>query len=236
MSANKDQNLCKMRVKAVLLGESGVGKTSIIRQFVNHSFDPNVSSSISSTFSSRMLDISNTKQSINFDVWDTAGQEKYRSLAKIFYKDAKIIIFVYDVTNQNTFENIKEFWYKEIMTNCEPNIILGVAGNKIDLYGKEKVNENEAKQWAKSINAVFSSTSAKSNIGIDLLFDEIGKKCLDHEYKFGEKDKTAQNNYYKNKHKNKHKNSEEDDDNNMNVDVPIKLVKKENINKGKKCC
>ena len=233
---NDDQiNSCEMRVKSVLLGDSGVGKTSIIRQFIDHVFSPNCQSSVSSSFSSRIIDIdiSSTKKSINFDLWDTAGEEKYRSLAKIFYKDAKVIIFVYDITEKNSFESLKKFWYKEVISNCSSNTIFALVGNKIDLYDKENLKENEAKKWAKSINAGFYLTSAKSNQGIEILFKELGKKCLDEKYNSEEKDKKLKAKY-ENKKKNlkKKSNKDIDDDNSIKVDEPI-IIKKEKHNKKK---
>ena len=245
MSDGEEANsICNMRVKSVLIGESGVGKTSIIKQFVEHIFNPNCATSVSSSFSSRMFNVSNNQESIIFDVWDTAGQEKYRSLAKIFYKDAKIIIFVYDITEKHSFESLKQYWYKEVLTHCTNNPIFAVVGNKIDLYENEKKGyEKEAKKWANSINAPFFTTSAKSNIGIDLLFDEVGKKILDPDYKYGEEeDKKMKNNYEKRKKKKK-KEKIDIDDNNMQIDDCIKVEKQKNNNKKdkkdkkvKKCC
>ena len=170
--------------KVVLVGESGVGKTSIIKQFTVHSFDPDCAASISSQFSSKIVSISDTKKAIRFDLWDTAGQEKYRSLAKIFYKDAKIIMFVYEITNKKSFEHLQNYWYKEVKDNCLSNAIFALVGNKNDLYINTEVEEKEAMDWADSIGAIFQTTSAKSNIGIDLLFDIVGKKCLNPKYNY----------------------------------------------------
>ena len=90
-------------VKVVLLGESGVGKTSIINQFTYHKFDPDCISNISAQFVAKTIEYQGYG-TIKYDLWDTAGQERYRSMAKIFYKDAKVIIFVYDITNQTSFD------------------------------------------------------------------------------------------------------------------------------------
>ena len=121
MSDENEQNA--MTEKVVLLGESGVGKTSIIKQFVHHAFDPDCATSITSQYTSKIVNISETNKAIRFDLWDTAGQEKYRSLARIFYKDARIIIFVYDITTKKSFESIKEYWYKQVNQSCLSNAI-----------------------------------------------------------------------------------------------------------------
>ena len=102
--------------KVVLVGESGVGKTSIINYFIYGKFDNKVISSISVSFVSKKMNI-NGRQ-IKFDIWDTAGQEKYRSLSKIFYTNSNVAILVYDITNRRSFEEIKNYWHKEIQQNC----------------------------------------------------------------------------------------------------------------------
>ena len=200
-------------IKIVLLGESAVGKTSIIQRFTNDSFDLNCISSLSAQFNSKTVKING--ESLKFDVWDTAGQEKYRSLARIFYKDARVIIFVYDITNLKSFQEIQKYWYNETKDNCDNDVIYALVGNKSDLYEKEEVNEEEARQYAESINALFQLTSAKSNSGIDILFETFGKKFL--------KDKNKKGNDMKNNKDKKVINSN------------IKLEKTK-IEKKKKCC
>ena len=113
------------------------------------------------------------------DVWDTAGQEKYRALTKFFYKDAKVAILVYDITRMDTFNSVKNFWYEQVKENGPKNIVIGIAGNKCDLYEKEEVNENEAREVAESIGAIFALTSAQNNSGITELFRDVGNKYLD---------------------------------------------------------
>ena len=130
-------------VKTVLLGESGVGKSSIIKQYVTHTFDPDIDSSISSKYISKEAEINDIKKKIKFNLWDTAGQEKYRSLAKIFYKDAQIIILVYSINNLSSFQSLKDYWYHEVKTNGLQNAIFAVVGNKNDLYNTAQVKEKE---------------------------------------------------------------------------------------------
>ncbi len=178
-------------IKLVLIGESGVGKTSIISRYTNNTFDPQVLTSSSAQFLTKTIEL-NKDTSIKFDIWDTAGQEKFKSLAKIFYKDAKVIILVYDITNKDSFESLKNFWYKEIMDNTISDVILAIVGNKADLYENEQVTDDEGKAYAKEKNAIFKSTSALSNRGIDSLFTDIAKKCLDPNYDYLAEDKKIQ--------------------------------------------
>lgn len=178
-------------VKVVLIGESGVGKTSIISRFINDTFDHNVVTSLGASYISKTLTFPEQNKSIKFDIWDTAGQEKYRSLAKVFYKDAMIIVFVYDITSISSFNEIKNFWYKQIQDNilCPP--IYALAANKSDLYESEKVDEKEARDFADEIGAIFKATSALSNNGIDTLFNYLGKKYLNKNYNYKEDDAGA---------------------------------------------
>ena len=163
-------------IKVVLLGEAGVGKTCIISQFISGVFDPDTISSLSAQFITKTLDFRDINKTIKFEIWDTAGQERFRSLAKIFYKDAKVIVLVYDITSKKSFEELKNFWYGEqTKNNVDGNPIFAVVGNKYDLYETTQVND-EGKEFAKSINAIFQYTSAKNASGIDELFQNIGKK------------------------------------------------------------
>ena len=174
MSSNNGQ--CK---KLVLVGDSGVGKTCIISRFISEDYNPNVNSTDGVSYATKHLDLPKINKSIDLDIWDTAGQEKYKSLTKFFYKDAQMVIMVYDITFKKTFENLKNYWYKEIQDSGANNFVLGIAGNKSDLYDNEQVSENEARQYAKSINAVFGLTSAQNNSGIEQLFEDIAYKYLD---------------------------------------------------------
>ena len=186
-------------VKVVLLGESGVGKTCIISQFTEHKFDQSVLSSLSAQFVSKTIEYLDFGKAIKFDIWDTVGQERFRSMAKIFYKDAKVIIFVYDITSQKSFDALQNFWYNEIKTNCGDTPVIALVGNKTDLYEDQKVETSIAKDFAKKIGAIFQLTSAKKNDGIPNLFDNIGKKYLHPNYQYDANDKLAKENYDKKK-------------------------------------
>ena len=183
-------------VKVVLLGEAGVGKTSIIHQFTYHQFDPDCISSISAQFISKTVEFKGYG-TIKFDIWDTAGQERYRSMAKIFYKDAKVIIFVYDITSEPTFDGMKNYWYEQIKINCEQDAILAVVANKNDLYNDQKISDEMGQKFADDIGAIFQSTSALSDSGIEVLFDNIGKKLIDPEYDYKDLEKKAKIKYEK---------------------------------------
>ena len=186
-------------VKVVLLGESAVGKTCIISQFIDNKFDQSILSSLSAQFVSKTIEYIDYGKTIKFDIWDTVGQERFRSMAKIFYKDAKVIILVYDITSLKSFDALQNYWYEEIKINCGAPPLIAVVGNKTDLYEDQKVDNSKAKEFAKKIGAIFQLTSAKKNDGIQNLFDNIGKKYLEPNYQYDEKDNLAKENYAKKK-------------------------------------
>ena len=171
-------------VKVVLLGESGVGKTSIIKQFISKKFNPKMSTSVSAQFTSKILEFPEKNKRIRFDIWDTVGQEKYRSLTKIFYKDARIIIFVYDMTTEYSFNALQNYWYSETVNNTDGEPLYAVCANKNDLYDKATVKTEDGKKFADEINAIFQNTSAKSDTGINLLFENLGKKIIDPSFDY----------------------------------------------------
>ena len=164
--------------KIVLLGDSGVGKTCIISRYISGNFDESSATTNGASYCSKNVNFDKLGKNLLLDIWDTAGQEKYRALTKFFYKDAAIVILVYDITRRDSFDNIKNVWYQEVKENGAKDIILGIAGNKSDLYENEEVPETEAREFATSVNAIYALTSAQNNNGIDKLFEEIGESYL----------------------------------------------------------
>ena len=164
--------------KVVLLGESGVGKTSIVSKYVSGTFSQFTMVSTGSSFVTKNMEIDKNNK-IKFQIWDTAGEEKYRSLAKIFYKSAAAAVLVYDITVKSSFKGIKEYWAKEIKNNSPEDIIIAIAANKSDKYEEQQVPNQEGKDLARELNAIFQNTSAKLGSGIENLFKLIGEKYID---------------------------------------------------------
>ena len=220
--------------KVVLLGESGVGKTCIIKQFTENKFDIDELVSLSAQFVSKTLNFADEKKQIKFDIWDTVGQERFRSIAKIFYKDAKVIIFVYDITSKKTFDALINYWYEELRNNCSEKPVYAVVGNKNDLYMNQQVTVSDGKNFAKSIGGIFQLTSAKTSEGINNLFENIGNKLLKPNYKYDENDNIARENYNKKKEEEKNikiRIKKNDNKNNIN-----KTNKEQEKNKKRGCC
>lgn len=181
-------------VKIVLVGEPGVGKTNIITKYVDNYFDPNSGTTHGASFSKKTIRYEDYNTSLQMHLWDTAGQEHYKSLTRIFYKDTIAAILVYDITKRKSFEEVKKYWCKELLEKAPSGVVLGLAANKSDLILDAQVTEDEGIQFAKSINAVFRNTSALTADGIEDLFLCLGKKMLDPSYnEFEEQKKINEN-------------------------------------------
>ena len=171
--SEKDDNGSENKV--IFLGEAGVGKTSLLKVSIGETFNEVYSSSISLSFNPKEI-LYNNKKYI-FNLWDTIGQEKYKSLTKIFYKKSKLVIFVYDITSKKSFENLN-YWIQSVNEELSnEKYIKAIVGNKSDLYLKEEVNEAEGKQYANENNAKFKLCSAKTDpLSFTKFLEEL---CID---------------------------------------------------------
>jgi small GTP-binding protein len=221
------------RVKVVLVGESGVGKSCIIVRFVQNKFDPNTMTSSTNQMVYQTIKLPDDK-SVDIILWDTMGQERYRSMNKIYYKNAKVGILVYDVTDKKSFEAIKNYWYEQLKESGDKDIIICLVANKYDLYEKREVSNEEGEEFAKSIGAIFASTSAKNDSGINFLFENIGRKILEPDFDFFAAEQKKKDDYKKKKKKEDEENNKAINNKNNNANKIVKLnTQKE---KKKKCC
>ena len=206
--------------KAILVGNSGVGKTSIISRYLNK-FNPKEKTTIGASFTNKLEVINNNK--ILFEIWDTAGQEKFRSINSIFYQDAYICLLVYDITDKKSFEDLKTYWYDSVLEHSSKDIIFHVIGNKIDMLKEEEVNRDEVKEFCEKIDADLNYISAKEETTayVDVLFKKIGEKFVQIE-KIKKKDNSL------NKANNTPKKLKLNETNEQEKNV--------NIQKCKKCC
>ena len=176
---SKKQIKRELDIKVVLLGESGVGKTCIISRFANNIFNEHDLTTILCSYSSKTISLNN--DTIKYSIWDTAGQEKYRAITKNHYQDADVILLVFDITCETSFQNIKDYWYPQIKEKAPENSIIALVASKCDLKEDYKVSIDDAIIYAEKINAIFKETSARDDFGINELFEEIGKKILSYD-------------------------------------------------------
>ena len=147
-------------IKVILLGETAVGKTSIIKRYYDDTFDTNEVTTISMSYVDKIIELNKIKYKLI--IWDTIGQEKYRSISKLFLTEAKIVILVYCIDKKDTFENL-DFWYNLYKEELGDEAILGIAGNKADLLLEQVVPYQEGEKFANERGAIFAEISAKEN-------------------------------------------------------------------------
>ena len=159
-------------VKIILLGDSGVGKTSIINRYINNRFNPEMISSLGSKSNEKIVMRDNIKYKLI--IWDTSGQEVYRSLTNLFIKGSNIVILVYSIDSLSSFEGL-DYWYKSLLEKIEgDNYILAVVGSKVDLINEEVISEEQGKKYAEEKEAFFKLVSSKEDPkGIEQLFEKL---------------------------------------------------------------
>jgi len=177
---NEAQLPRKSLLKVVVLGDAGVGKTSLCKQYVNETFDKQYKPTIGADFLTKDLG------ALQLQIWDTAGMERFRSMAVSFYRGADACILVYDICDVKTFENL-EMWMKEFLNNVGVDISkedfpFVVLGNKVDMSEEKKVSRTRAEAWCKSKkNVSLFETSALSKQNLNEAFDEIAEvagRCM----------------------------------------------------------
>ena len=159
MDASTEEEILDInQLKIVLIGQSSVGKTALISQYMNKIFIETSITTIGTDKFTKIEEVNNSEVKLN--IWDTAGQERFRSLSPLFLKGANIVLMIYDITNANSFKELKNFWYQKVKDNTK-NIILGIIANKSDLYENEVIPIEDGKKFALQCNAFFYESCAK---------------------------------------------------------------------------
>ncbi|EKM61467.1 uncharacterized protein PHACADRAFT_248102 [Phanerochaete carnosa HHB-10118-sp] len=164
----------QFQFKLVLLGESAVGKSSLVLRFVKDQFDDYRESTIGAAFLTQTVALEDGT-SVKFEIWDTAGQERYKSSAPMYYRNANCAVVVYDITQSASLEKARS-WIRELQRQADPSIIIALCGNKSDLAVRRQVSQEEAKKYAEEEGLMWGETSAKSGEGVNEIFTEIAKK------------------------------------------------------------
>ena len=160
--------------KVLLLGDSTVGKTCFLMKYTDKSFQEVHMSTIGLDYRLKTMTLKNGKN-IKLQIWDTAGQDRFRAITKNYYKGANGIILIYDVTSIQTYENVKN-WITQIREEASKNVVIYIAGNKIDMEEERKVTTEEGQKLADEYGFPFIETSAKSGINIDETFSDLVEK------------------------------------------------------------
>ena len=158
----------EMMVKVILIGDSGVGKTNIMSKFLKNQFMEESKATIGVEFGSKLFNHEGHK--IKAQIWDTAGQEKYKAITGAYYKGSKGALVVYDITQKKTFENIEK-WVNDLKAAGDPKITIILIGNKNDLDDKRQVSKDQGEEKARSFGCAFLETSAYSGDNIDKAFN-----------------------------------------------------------------
>ena len=162
-------------LKLLLIGDSSVGKTSLLLRYTHNSFSDKYIATIGVEFKSKDITLNNKTYKIH--IWDTAGQERYKSITKNFFKHAEGIIFVYDITKKETFDNLKN-WISSAENEGDFKII--IVGNKLDMENEREVSIEQLKKLAKKKNCKYFETSAKDNINVENLFLSIINEMINN--------------------------------------------------------
>ena len=161
------------KIKIIVVGDSGVGKTNLINRFASDKFDTNSKATIGVEFVYKTLKIN--KEVIKVEVWDTAGQERYRAITSSYYKGAKGAIIVYDITNEDSFNNV-ESWMNEVTKKGKTDMQFLLVGNKKDLINDRKVTEQKGIDKAKELNMNLFEASALEKTNVNEAFNYLVKE------------------------------------------------------------
>ncbi|KAH9622905.1 hypothetical protein KSS87_014251 [Heliosperma pusillum] len=163
--------------KILLIGDSGVGKSSLLLTFVSTSFD-HLPPTIGVDFKIKLLTVNDKK--LKLTIWDTAGQEKFRTLTSSYYRGAQGIVLVYDVTRRETFTNLSDFWAKEVeLYSTNQDCVKMLVGNKVDKDSERAVTKEEGIALAQQLGSLFIECSAKTRENVEQCFEELAMKVME---------------------------------------------------------
>ncbi|CAH8618445.1 unnamed protein product [Schistosoma intercalatum] len=158
--------------KYIIIGDTAVGKSCLLLQFTDQRFQPVYDLTIGVEFGARMVNIGDKQ--IKLQVWDTAGQESFRSITRSYYRGAAGALLVYDVTRRDTFNHLAS-WLQDARQHASPNMVITLVGNKCDLDARREVKQEEAEAFARENNLLFLETSAKTGVNVEQAFSTTAR-------------------------------------------------------------
>jgi len=187
------QDRTRTLLKVIIIGDSGVGKTSLLQQFVNHRFDGNYKSTIGTDFLSKDIHLSKLNRVVSLQIWDTSGQERFHSLGAAFWRGAEACVFVFDLTDELSFEHLDK-WKQDFKEynkgRGDESFPYLLIGNKLDLVDKRQISQREALIWCKEhgdkgVEIPYIECSAKDNTNVNEAFVILATEILE---RYKEKD------------------------------------------------
>ena len=160
-------------LKYIIIGDAAVGKSNLLLRFAQNDFKTEYQLTIGVEFGAKNIEINNKK--LRLQIWDTAGQENYRSITRAYYKNSVCAILVYDISNRETFEHISN-WIEDCIAQSPKTVFMVLVGNKSDLNENRKVTFEEGQEMAKNNNLLFFETSAKTGENVDKIFEDSAKE------------------------------------------------------------
>ena len=220
-----------LKLKLIVVGNQGTGKSCILNRFVNETFDENYQATIGLDFQSKNVAIHD--QDVRLILYDTAGQEKFRSLIPMYIREAQIILLIYDISDKDSFDSIPK-WMQEVLDVKNSEAVFALIGNKNDLEKERKVTFEEGQKFADENKFIFQEVSAKNGNNFEKLFEVQLFEAVYNKFKseFEKRDKMYADD---------HINEETNENTNKNNDNKVKLDSNNNRDqnsnkKKKKCC
>ncbi|TKS90229.1 Ras-related protein [Collichthys lucidus] len=160
--------------QTILVGDSGVGKTSLLVQFDQGKFIPgSFSATVGIGFTNKVVTVDGVK--VKLQIWDTAGQERFRSVTHAYYRDAHALLLLYDITSKTSFDNIRA-WLTEVHEYAQSDVVIMLLGNKADMSGDRAIRRDEGERLAREYSVPFMETSAKTGVNVELAFTAVAKE------------------------------------------------------------
>ncbi|KAG2686352.1 hypothetical protein I3760_09G002300 [Carya illinoinensis] len=176
-SSGQSSGIYDLSFKILLIGDSGVGKSSILVSFISNTVK-NLSPTIGVDFKIKLLTVGGKK--LKLTIWDTAGQERFRTLTSSYFRGAQGIILVYDVTRRDTFTNLSDVWAKEVeLYSTNQDCVKMLVGNKVDIASERVVTREEGIALAKELGCLFIECSARTRENVEQCFEELALKIME---------------------------------------------------------